>query len=71
MQKPKLKFLTLKETANYLHCSPSLLYKLVATRKIPHTRISSKILFELTNVDRYIEENTVEVRRHTRRPRSW
>jgi len=60
MQKPK--FLTLKETADYLHCSTSLLYKKTATRKIPHVRIGRKILFELPKLERFIEENSIKVR---------
>jgi len=62
----KSRFMTLKETADYLHCSASLLYKYTATRKIPHVKIGRKILFEISKIERYIEDNTIEVRYHAR-----
>jgi len=58
----KSRFMTLKETAEYLNCSVSLIYRLAVTRKIPYVRISGKILFDLTKLERFIEENTIEVR---------
>jgi len=58
----KSRFMTLEETAKYLHCSKSLLYKYTATRKIPHVRIGRKILFELPKLERYVENNTVNPR---------
>jgi len=61
MQKSKSRFMTLKETAEYLHCSPSLLYKYTATSKIPHVRLGGKILFEISKIERYIEDNTIKV----------
>jgi len=60
----KSRFMTLEETAKYLHCSPSLLYKYTATRKIPHVKIGRKILFELPKLERYIEDNTIKVQYH-------
>jgi len=57
----KSKFMTLKETAAYLHCSNSLIYRLAATSKIPHVRISGKILFEISKIERYIEDNTIKI----------
>ena len=53
--------MTLKETAEHLHCSVSLIYRLAATSKIPHVRLGGKILFELPKIERYIEDNTIKV----------
>ena len=52
------RFLTLKETAEYMNLSSSLLYKLVETKQIPHIRIGRKILFDRQKFERFIDENS-------------
>ncbi len=52
------RFLTLKETSGYLNLSASLLYKLVETKQIPHTRVGRKILFDRQKLERFIDENS-------------
>ena len=58
MEKRFLRFLTLKETSGYLNVSVHLLYRLVETKQIPHTRIGRKILFDRQKLERFIDENS-------------
>jgi len=55
------RFLTLKETSEFMNLSASLLYKLVETKQIPHTRVGRKILFDRQRLERFIDENSHEV----------
>jgi excisionase family DNA binding protein len=61
------RFLTLKETAGYLNVSVHLLYRLVETKQIPHTRIGRKILFDIKKLEGFIEENSFEIQDWSKR----
>ena len=41
-----------------MNLSASLLYKLVETKQIPHTRVGRKILFDRQKLERFIDENS-------------
>jgi excisionase family DNA binding protein len=47
-------FLNLKETAQYLKISTSLVYKMVAKKKIPFRKIGAKLLFPIAELDSWI-----------------
>jgi excisionase family DNA binding protein len=55
------RFLSVREAGQYLNLSESLIYKLVETKQIPHTRIGRKILFDLTKIEKWLQENSIEV----------
>ena len=55
------RFLSLRETSEYMNLSTSLLYKLVEAKQIPHTRVGRKILFDRQRLERFIDENSHEV----------
>lgn len=47
-----------KELISYLHCSESLIRKLVVTNNIPYFRVGKKILFEKEKIDCWINSNS-------------
>jgi len=55
------RLLTVREAGQYLNLSESILYKLVWRKKIPHTRIGRKVLFDIQKLNRFIEDNSFEV----------
>ena len=65
------RFLTIKETSEYMNISASLLYKLVETKQIPHTRVGRKILFDRQRIERWINENSVEQIDWSEKTRKW
>lgn len=53
---------TLREAAEYLDLSPSYVYKLTSTRRLPHYKPSGKrIYFLKADLDAYLLQNRVEV----------
>jgi excisionase family DNA binding protein len=56
----KRRFLTVKETAEFLNLSADYIYQLTGQKKIPHVRIGRKVLFDVDKLEKFIDENTVE-----------
>lgn len=47
--------MTVKETAHFLRVSPSYVYKLVRLNKVPYLKIGSKVLFDISDLDSFME----------------
>lgn len=54
------KFLSLKETAEYLGISKSSAYKLSHMQTIPKYKPAGKIYFELDDINKYIEDSRIK-----------
>ena len=54
------KWLTLNEAAEYLRISDRNLRKLAKNSKLPFYKLEGKILFKVSELDKYIEKNKVE-----------
>ena len=54
------KYLSLPEAAEYLRISDRNLRKLTKNNKIPFYKLEGKILFKISELDKYIEKNKVE-----------
>lgn len=54
------KFLSLKETAEYLGISKSSAYKLSHKQIIPKYKPAGKIYFELDDINKYIEDSRIK-----------
>ncbi len=54
------KYLTLQEAAKYLHISDRNLRSLIKRNAIPFYQPEGKILFKISELDKYIENNKVE-----------
>jgi excisionase family DNA binding protein len=54
------KYLTLQEAAEYLRVSERNLRNIVKSNKIPFYKPEGKILFKVSELDKYIENNKVE-----------
>ena len=55
------RLLNIKECAQYLSVSTSLLYKSTEAKKFPHVKIGRKILFDIKEINKYIRNNTVKI----------
>lgn len=55
---PEKLYLTVKETAQSINISDKLIYKMIQDNKIPHTRISNKILIPKNHLDEWLRKNT-------------
>jgi excisionase family DNA binding protein len=49
---------TVKETADFLKISTSLVYKLIKQKQIPYTKISGKYLFQKDNLQNWMNSLT-------------
>ncbi|MDA8273010.1 MAG: helix-turn-helix domain-containing protein [Deltaproteobacteria bacterium] len=54
------KWLTLKEAASYLRISEISLRNFIRYKKISHYKIEGKLLFKITELDKFIEQNKIE-----------
>ena len=54
------KYLSLPEAAEYLRISDRNLRKLAKNSKLPFYKLEGKILFKISELDKYIEKNKVE-----------
>ncbi len=54
------KYLTLSEAANYLRVSQRNLRNMVKNNKIPFYKPEGKILFKISELDKFIENNKVD-----------
>lgn len=52
--------LTFRETLEALRIGRNTLFKLIKSRALPHVRIGKKIFFKRTDLDRFIEKQTVK-----------
>ena len=55
----KKKSLTLLETSEYLNLSKATLYKYTSEARIPHYKIGSRILFNVIELDEWLEDRKV------------
>ena len=55
-----MEVLTVKEVANYLNCSTSVVRKLVLNKKIPFYRVGTRILFRKIAIDNWVYEQEKE-----------
>ena len=54
------KWLTLKESASYLRISEISLRNFIRHKKISYYKIEGKLLFKITELDKFIEQNKIE-----------
>ena len=54
------KALSLKESSEYLGCSPAFLHGVCKSRSITHTRIGNRIRISMLDLDLYRAEHTIE-----------
>lgn len=54
--------LTVPEVAKLLRCSRGSIYKRIERRQIPHIRLGRTILFRRVEIEKYLNDHTVEVR---------
>jgi excisionase family DNA binding protein len=54
------KYLTLSEAAQYIRVSDRTLRNMMKSNKIPFYKPEGKILFKISELDKYIENNKVE-----------
>lgn len=55
-----MEVLTVKEVADYLNCSTSVVRKLVLNKKIPFYRVGTRILFRKIAIDNWVYEQEKE-----------
>ncbi|MCL4546258.1 MAG: helix-turn-helix domain-containing protein [Deltaproteobacteria bacterium] len=55
-----LKLITVKELSDIIRLKKSSIYSLVYRRAIPYVKINSKTLFRLSDIEKFIEQNTHE-----------
>lgn len=52
--------LTVQQAAERLHRSESYLFKLVAWRKIPHTKLGRRVRFDEDRLAEWLQEHAIE-----------
>jgi excisionase family DNA binding protein len=55
----KSELMTVKEAAEYLKISRSLMYKIVGRRQIAHYSIAGKKLVKLSDIEKYLEKSRI------------
>ena len=50
--------MTVKQIAGYLNISVSTVYGMVSARRIPFLKIGSRVLFDLSQIERWIVKNS-------------
>ena len=48
------KFLDVQELTDYIHMSPSYVYKMVSNKTIPHIKLGTRTLFERNQIDNWV-----------------
>ena len=51
--------MTVKDLANYLHCCPSTIYRLVERRDIPGFRVGRRWRFKIDEIERWCGRRTI------------
>jgi excisionase family DNA binding protein len=54
------KYLTVNEAAEYLNIASSTVYELIRERQIPHSKIKTKILIDVKDIDNFFRKNKVK-----------
>ena len=54
------KLVSVRELAETLGVKPTTIYQWVNQRKIPYVKLGKRILFKPKDINRWIEENTVD-----------
>ena len=60
MENNTLKLLTVNELSQIIRLKKSSIYSLIYKRSIPYVKINSKTLFKLSDIKKFIEQNTHE-----------
>jgi excisionase family DNA binding protein len=60
MENNNLKLLTVNELSQIIRLKKSSIYSLIYKRSIPYVKINSKTLFKLSDIEKFIEQNTHE-----------
>ena len=55
------RLIDVREASTYLGLAVGTLYNLVSMKQIPHVKLGRKLLFDLKDLDKWIEESKVEV----------
>lgn len=55
------RFLNIQQCSAFLNLSVHFLYKLTAQKSIPHVKFGRKLLFDVQRLEKFIEQNSVEV----------
>lgn len=55
-----LKLFTVRELSEIIRLKKSSIYSLVYRKAIPYVKIGSKTLFKLSDIEKFIEQNTHE-----------
>jgi excisionase family DNA binding protein len=55
----KSELMTVKEAAEYLNISRSLMYKILEKRQLAHYSIAGKKLIKLPDIEKYMEKNRI------------
>ena len=61
--------LTVRELAEYLRCHPSTIYRFVRRREVPHFKLGSDIRFQVSLIEKWIEERSGGMRPRRRNSR--
>ena len=48
------KFFDVQELTEYIHMSPSYVYKMVSNKSIPHIKLGTRTLFERNQIDNWV-----------------
>jgi excisionase family DNA binding protein len=48
------RFLDVQELTDYIHMSPSYVYKMVSKNSIPHIKLGTRTLFERNQIDNWV-----------------
>ena len=58
---PSKHMMTVKEVAGYLNISVATVYAMISARRIPFLKIGSRVLFDLSQIKRWITKNSHNV----------
>ncbi len=56
----KRRLVNIKEAATYIGLKVSTLYGWVSEKKIPHVKIGDRVLFDIADLDAFIEKSKVK-----------
>jgi excisionase family DNA binding protein len=54
------------QVAAYINLSTSRIYKMVAKKEIPHIRVATKILFDKVDIESWLNQRKISVRKTKR-----
>ena len=54
--------MTIDEVSQLVRLSISTIYRLSSERKIPHVKVSGRLLFDNDRIEQWVQEQAVEVR---------